>query len=105
MQQKSRLSEHDVTDLEPELNSYAHTGALIKQMDMVISVDTSVAHLAAALNIPCWIMIAAHSDWRWLDARNDSPWYPRVELFRQAQPGDWEGLIEQVRQELNMHFM
>ena len=102
-EQKSRLSEHDVTDLEPELNSYAHTGALIKQMDMVISVDTSVAHLAAALNIPCWIMIAAHSDWRWLDARNDSPWYPRVKLFRQAQPGDWEGLIEQVRQELNTH--
>lgn len=103
-EQKNLLDQHSVTDLEPEIISYAHTGALIKQMDLVICVDTSVAHLSAALDVPTWVLIAAHSDWRWLEERDDSPWYPGVTLFRQSSPGNWEELIEQVRQKLSRSY-
>ncbi len=92
-EEKQALADHDVIDLEQELVSYAHTGALVRQMDMVISVCTSVAHLAAALDIPTWILISPHADWRWLEERQDSPWYPRVRLFRQQLGESWEKLI------------
>jgi len=94
---KGLMEKHGVTDLEPELASYAHTGALIRQMDLIISVDTSVAHLAGALDIPTWILVAARSDWRWLERREDSPWYPAVRLIRQRQPGQWRQVMETVR--------
>jgi len=100
-QQKNQLQKAGIENLEPELISYAHTGALIKQMDLIISVDTSVAHLAAALDLPTWILLAVHSDWRWLEGRDDSPWYPSVILFRQSSPGDWDELITRVKQNLN----
>ncbi len=95
-EEKQALLDHGVTDLEPELLSYAHTGALVRQMDLVISVCTSVAHLAAALDIPTWVLLSPHADWRWLEKRENSPWYPRVRLFRQKQPGNWQQLIQRV---------
>jgi ADP-heptose:LPS heptosyltransferase len=75
---------------------------LIAQIDLVISVDTSVAHLAGALGKPAWILLPLCSDWRWLLDRDDSPWYPTARLFRQPSFGDWDSVIKRVRQELGV---
>ncbi|HEC91195.1 MAG TPA: tetratricopeptide repeat protein, partial [Alphaproteobacteria bacterium] len=73
---------------------FAETAALIAGLDLVISVDTAVAHLAGALGRPVWIMLPFAPDWRWLRGRDDSPWYPTARLFRQRSPGDWPGTVE-----------
>ena len=79
------------------LPDFAETAALIANLDVVISVDTAVAHLAGALGKPTWIMLPAVApDWRWMLDREDTPWYPTARLFRQKLPGDWTGVIEQV---------
>lgn len=75
---------------------FAETAALIARLDLVISVDTAVAHLAAAIGRPVWVMLPFAPDWRWLLDRDDSPWYPTVRLFRQPSPGDWPGTVEAV---------
>ena len=69
----------------------------------MISVDTSIAHLAGALNKPAWVILAHVPDWRWLLARADSPWYPSARLFRQQTPGDWSGPVARIAQELREH--
>ena len=74
--------------------------ALIKNLDLVITIDTSVAHLAAALGIPTWILLPETADWRWMCARTDTPWYPNVRLFRQEVHGDWESVMQQAADEL-----
>jgi ADP-heptose:LPS heptosyltransferase len=66
----------------------------------VISVDTSVAHLAGALGRPVWLLNRFDTCWRWMTGRNDSPWYPTVKIFRQPAPGDWDSVLAQVRAEL-----
>lgn len=73
------------------------TAALITALDLVITTDTAIAHLAGALGKPAWVLLHQAPDWRWLADRVDSPWYPTLRLFRQLQPGDWTGVIEQVR--------
>ncbi|MFM0239910.1 tetratricopeptide repeat protein [Paraburkholderia phytofirmans] len=83
-------------DFTAELNSFEDTAALIMNLDLVIAVDTGVAHLAAALGKPVWLMLPANSDWRWLEARSDSPWYPGMRLFRQPMLGDWAPVVEDV---------
>jgi len=70
-------------------------------LDLVISVDTSVAHLAGALGKPVWILSRFDGCWRWLLDRDDSPWYPTARLFRQRAPGDWDAVIARVAQELS----
>ncbi|NCV88374.1 MAG: glycosyltransferase, partial [Oxalobacteraceae bacterium] len=75
---------------------FADTAAIISQLDWVISVDTSVAHLAAALGKETWIPLPKVSDWRWLEARNDSPWYSQVRLFRQSTAGDWNPILGEI---------
>jgi ADP-heptose:LPS heptosyltransferase len=70
-------------------------------MDLVISVDTAVAHLAGALGRPVWILLPFEPDWRWLLGRADSPWYPTARLFRQSAHGDWEGVVARVREALD----
>ena len=70
------------------------------EMDLVISIDTAVAHLAGALGKPVWVLLPFHPDFRWLREREDSPWYPTARLFRQPLPGDWAAVVERVRQEL-----
>jgi tetratricopeptide (TPR) repeat protein len=87
-------------DAGPDLADFAETAALISTLDLVISVDTSVLHLAAALGAPSWGLIDFASDWRWLMARSDSPWYPSVRLFRQKRRGDWGSVTQAVRAEL-----
>ena len=83
-------------DLTAELDDFADTAALISALDLVIAVDTSVAHLAAALGKPVWLMVPFSPDFRWLLKREDSPWYPSLRLFRQQRLGDWEGVIARI---------
>ena len=88
--------ESKLVDLSPLIRDYADTAALVDQLDLVISVDTSVAHLAGALGRPIWLLLPFAPDWRWLLGRADSPWYPTMRLFRQPQPGDWAAVVRQV---------
>ncbi len=83
-------------DISSQLQGFDDTAALIANLDLVITVDTSIGHLAGALGKPTWIMLPRASDWRWLLDRSDLPWYPTVRLFRQGQPGAWEKLIDDV---------
>lgn len=83
-------------DLTAELADFADTAALIAGLDLVITVDTSVAHLAAALGKPVWLMLPFAPDFRWLLDREDSPWYPNMRLFRQERPGDWDGVVRRI---------
>ncbi|WP_250499142.1 tetratricopeptide repeat protein [Caballeronia sp. GAWG1-5s-s] len=85
-------------DLMSGVTDLADTAALIEQLDLVISVDTSVAHLAGALGKPVWILLRFAGDWRWLVGREDSPWYPSARLFRQSRPDDWSDVIAKVGQ-------
>ena len=87
-------------DLTQWMTDYAETAALIENLDLVVTVDTSVAHLAGALGKPLWILLPHAPDWRWLLGRQDSPWYPSARLFRQPSPGDWTSVLAQVMREL-----
>jgi tetratricopeptide (TPR) repeat protein len=91
-------------DLMGEVRDLSETAAIIECLDLVITVDTSVAHLAGALNKPVWILSRFDACWRWLYGRDDSPWYPSARLFRQKNPGDWDEVIERVRRAL-VHFV
>ena len=99
-EEKSLLRQCDVPFFCDELNDFADTAALIELLDLVITVDTSVAHLAGALGKPVWIMLPYAPDWRWLLDRNNSPWYPSVRLFRQPRIGAWPDVIAAVDREL-----
>jgi tetratricopeptide (TPR) repeat protein len=87
-------------DLMDECRDFVDTAALICNLDLVISVDTSVAHLAGALGKPVWLLNRFDGCWRWLQDREDSPWYPTMRLFRQPSPSDWQSVILRVRREL-----
>ena len=89
-----------IDDLGPELDDFADTAAVLDQLDLVISVDTSVAHLAGALGKRVWMLLPTPADWRWLTEREDTPWYPTMRLFRQRQQGDWAEVVQRVGQEL-----
>ena len=82
------------------LTDFSETAALIECLDLVISVDTATAHLAAALGKPTWVLNRFDACWRWLLNRSDSPWYPHMTLYRQDQPGQWQPVVQQVRQDL-----
>lgn len=87
-----------IHDLAPDLSA---TAAAITDLDLVITVDTSIAHLAGALGRPFWLLLSHSPDWRWLLDRDDSPWYPTARLFRQPTPGDWTSVIGEVHDELH----
>jgi ADP-heptose:LPS heptosyltransferase len=81
------------------ITGFHDTAALLMNMDVVLSVDTAIAHLAGALGRPTWIMLQRFAvDWRWLLARSDSPWYPTARLFRQENFDDWSTVIREVSQ-------
>jgi len=91
------LTLHDWT---AELADFDDTAALITALDLVISVDTAVVHLTGGLGKPVWVLDRYDRDWRWLNGRDDSPWYPSLRLFRQDRPGDWAGVVERAREAL-----
>lgn len=88
-------------DLTPHIRDFADTAALIQDLDLVITVDTSTAHLAGALDKPVWVMLPFAPDWRWQLHRSDSPWYPSMTLFRQSSPGDWTEVMDRLRAHLH----
>jgi hypothetical protein len=85
-----------IHDHQSELKDFSDTAALVSEMDLVISVDTSVAHLTGALGKPLWVLLPFTTSFRWLLDRSDSPWYPTATLFRQSKPGDWSTVISKV---------
>ena len=89
-----------VTDLTDLIGDYADTACLVRQLDLVIAVDTSVAHLAGALGHPVWLLLPYAPDWRWLMDRHDSPWYPSMTIFRQPVAGDWSSVLRAVSENL-----
>lgn len=108
--QKDQPARSQIAGLPPELRpddamgnvrDLADTAAIIRQLDLVVSVDTSVVHLAGALGKPVWLLNRFDGCWRWLDDRNDSLWYPGVmRIFRQHRAGDWSSVIEDVARAL-----
>jgi tetratricopeptide (TPR) repeat protein len=97
---KAELDKTGIIDWTGEFKDLAETAALVKCLDLVITVDTSVAHLAAALGCPTWILLPWTPDYRWLLGRDDSPWYPTVRLFRQSEARDYASVMDRVRLEL-----
>ena len=89
-----------LTDHMEEMEDFADTAALIANLDLVISVDTAVAHLAAALGKPVWVLDRFDQCWRWLSGRRDSPWYPTLRLYRQPHQGDWDSVLAEIANDL-----
>ena len=83
-------------DAAPWLTDFTVTAAVLADTDLVIAVDTAVAHLAGAMGRPTWLLLPHVADWRWLKGRSDSPWYPSLRLFRQPQPGDWTSVVDRI---------
>lgn len=86
-----------IEDLSAEIEDFAVTAAVLMQVDLVVSVDTALVHLAGAMGRRALVLLPFAADWRWLRRREDSPWYPTLRLFRQEKPGDWRGVVERVR--------
>ncbi|MEG4444008.1 TIGR03032 family protein [Microcoleus sp. AT9_B5] len=99
---REKLREFNVCDLSYYLRDYGDTARAIAQLDLVITVDTSVAHLAGALGKPVWTLLCYSPDWRWMLERSDTPWYPTMRLFRQSKPRDWVEVFNRVAEALNM---
>jgi ADP-heptose:LPS heptosyltransferase len=90
--------------LDKELDSdapFVDTAAVMANLDLIVTIDTSIAHLAGALGRPVWTLLCTMPDWRWLLDRSDSPWYPGMRLFRQRVAGDWQPVFGQVAKTLN----
>ena len=90
-----------IIDLTAQIRDFADTAALVNQLDLVISIDTAVAHLAGTLGKPVWLLLSYAPDWRWLLERIDSPWYPTMQIFRQKQHGDWSEVMDRVHTALD----
>ena len=86
----------ELTDPMESVRDFADTAAIIAGLDVVISVDTSVAHLAGAMGKPVFLLDRYDNCWRWLHGRTDSPWYPTMTIFRQSRPGDWASAMHRV---------
>jgi hypothetical protein len=90
----------ELTDLGAGVRDFADSAAIMTHLDLIISADTAVAHLAGGLGKRVWILIPMACDWRWLLERDDSPWYPGARLFRQSRRGDWGEVLERVALQL-----
>jgi tetratricopeptide (TPR) repeat protein len=96
----SVLAKHNVPEFGPDTTEFSELAALIENLDLVVTIDTNVAHLAGALGKPMLLMLPHTADWRWLQNRDDSPWYPNARLFRQTRWNDWSDVVERVTQAL-----
>ena len=85
-----------LVDIATDLTDFAQTAAALMNLDLVITIDSAVAHLAGALGRPAWVLLPRPCDWRWMHEREDTPWYPSLRLFRQARPGDWAEVVDRV---------
>jgi hypothetical protein len=96
------LRDHaELIDLQTPVGDFLDTARRIQGLNLVITVDTAMAHLAGALGVPCWVMLPAHwTDWRWMRGRDDSPWYRAMRLYRQDEPGDWTGVVARMAHDL-----
>ena len=94
----------NIHNFQNELDDFSDTAALIEAMDLVISIDTSAAHLAGALRKETWVLIPHNPDFRWMLDRTDSPWYPKMKLFRQKEIGEWDFVIENIVKSLQDTF-
>jgi ADP-heptose:LPS heptosyltransferase len=83
-------------DFDTSHGGFMDSAAMMMNLDLVITSDTSVPHLAGALGLPVWVALPYVPDWRWLLDRSDSPWYPTMRLFRQKRAGDWAGVFEEI---------
>jgi len=99
-EQAALLEQHGIVQLGQQFEDYADTAAVVAILDVIVAVDTSVAHLAGAMGKVTALLLPFSPDWRWLLDRTDSPWYPSMRLFRQTAIGDWENPLERVRREL-----
>jgi len=90
--------------LDDEHGAFMDTVALMKELDLIITADTSIAHIAGALGCQTWVLLPYAADWRWFLERSDSPWYPTVRLFRQQTPGDWDGVMKEVYDAFMIEF-
>jgi ADP-heptose:LPS heptosyltransferase len=93
---KAQLVKSRIINVADHLPTFAETAALMSCLDLVITVDTSIAHLAGALGRPTWLLLPFTPDHRWLLNRDDSPWYPSLRLFRQQKPQAWDGVLTRV---------
>ena len=94
--------EYDLHTLGPAIDDFTDTLAILQTLDLLITVDTSVAHLAGAAGLPVWLLAPAYPEWRWLTNRTDSPWYPSMRLFRQQELGEWDPVVKEVRAALQL---
>lgn len=99
-QMRDHAERPPILDLDEELTDFAQTAAVLAQVDLLISTDTAVVHLAGSLGRPVWTLLHTAAEWRWMRHRLDSPWYPSMRLFRQSQAGDWASLLDQVAEAL-----
>jgi ADP-heptose:LPS heptosyltransferase len=91
------LAQSRIRSFVSEINDFSDTAALMQTLDLLVTVDTAVAHLAGALDLPLWVLLPDPPEWRWMRERSDSPWYPRARLFRQPAPGRWDAVVAAVR--------
>jgi tetratricopeptide (TPR) repeat protein len=103
VQVKDLAGTMSIEDLAEQFADFTDTAGAIENLDLVISVDTAVAHLAGAMGRPVWVLLQSAPDWRWMLNRTDSPWYPTMRLFRQRKPNDWSDVLGRVADELKKH--
>src|SRR5262249_37622189 len=96
-EQLARLPESSrPIDIGTDLNDFADTAAVLSELDLLVTIDTAAAHLAGAMGVATWTMIPFAPDWRWMYARDDSPWYPTTKLFRQPKIDDWQSVVARI---------
>lgn len=101
---EAALESSDIFSFDDDLLDFANTAALCECMDVVISVDTSLAHLSGALGKHTWVLLPFNPDWRWLRDRDDTPWYPTAKLYRQKTAGSWDEVFARVATDLKREF-
>jgi ADP-heptose:LPS heptosyltransferase len=96
----NQLNDNKIINMEKDMKDFNDTAAIIENLDLIISIDTSIAHLAGAMGKPVWVLLSYTPDWRWLLNKKDNSWYPTMKLFRQKKAGDWDSLFKEVADEL-----